>query len=131
MRSDSSAIAPALVVSDLDRKRLTGLASAVLERHPDVADDLLGEMERAKVVSAEKVPATAVRMGSTVEFTSDGGPARRVTLVYPEDADIAAGRISILTPVGAALIGLSEGQTILSFRRDGSTQRLTVVSVTN
>jgi len=130
MRHDSRTFAaPAIIVSDLDQERLTGLATAALERVPEVAEELLAEMARATVVEPENLPAAAVRMGSTVEFSSDGGARRRVTLVYPGEADIAEGRISILTPVGAALIGLSEGQTIVSSRRDGGEQHLTVLSV--
>ena len=121
--------APAITMSELDQERLTALATAALERVPEVAEELLAEIERATVVEPGNLPAAVVRMGSTVEFSSDGGARRRVTLVYPGEADIAEGRISILTPVGAALIGLSEGQTIVSSRRDGREQRLTVLSV--
>jgi regulator of nucleoside diphosphate kinase len=67
-------------------------------------------------------------MGSIVEFSSDAGQ-RRVTLVYPVEADIAEGRISILTPIGAALIGLSQGQSIAWTARDGRRHRLTVLEV--
>jgi regulator of nucleoside diphosphate kinase len=53
-----------------------------------------------------------------------------VQLVYPAEADIEAGRISILTPIGAGLIGLREGQSILWPDREGRERRLTVVRVT-
>lgn len=130
MRQNSRTLAaPAIMMSDLDQERLTALATAALERVPEVAEELLTEIARATVVEPGKLPAAIVRMGSTVEFSSDGGARRRVTLVYPGEADIAEGRISILTPVGAALIGLSEGQTIVSSRRDGREQHLTVLSV--
>lgn len=121
---------PAIVVSDIDQERLTDLALEVVERVPDVAEELLAEIARATVVPVGELPPAVVRMGSTVEFATDGGVKRSVTLVYPGEADIAKDRISILTPVGAALIGLSEGQTILSLRRDGRKQRLTVLTVT-
>ncbi|MBN9020969.1 MAG: nucleoside diphosphate kinase regulator [Rhizobiales bacterium] len=130
MRQNSRTLAaPAIMMSDLDQECLTALATAALERVPEVAEELLTEIARATVVEPGKLPAAIVRMGSTVEFSSDGGARRRVTLVYPGEADIAEGRISILTPVGAALIGLSEGQTIVSSRRDGREQHLTVLSV--
>ena len=54
-------------------------------------------MDRAKIVAGRPVPPSVVQMGSTVEFHSDDGKDRRVTLVFPGDADIAAGKISILT----------------------------------
>jgi regulator of nucleoside diphosphate kinase len=121
---------PAIIVSDIDQERLSGLATAALERVPEVAEELLSEMERASVVAARSVPPNVVRMGSTVEFQSDDGQHRCVTLVFPGEADISQGKISVLTPVGAALIGLSEGQSIMSMTRDGRERELTVLSVT-
>ena len=67
-------------------------------------------------------------MGSTVEYEADGA-ARRVTLVYPGEADIAEGKVSVLTPIGTALIGLRKGQAIDWTAINGRTHRLTVVSV--
>src|SRR3546814_10983915 len=69
-------------------------------------------------------------MNSHVTFVDEGSGSRReVQLVYPENADIANGRISILTPVGAGLIGLSEGQTITWPDRDGHDRRLRIEQV--
>lgn len=121
---------PAIIVSTIDLERLSGLALAAMDRAPDVANTLIAEMDRATVLDASAVPATVVRMGSTVRFRSEDGKERSVKLVFPVDADIAAGRISVLTPVGAALIGLSEGQSIAFTTRDGREQRLTVLEVT-
>ncbi|MBL8701840.1 MAG: nucleoside diphosphate kinase regulator [Alphaproteobacteria bacterium] len=120
---------PAITLSDRDRARLTSLANAALARLPDEAEFLLDEIERARIVGADAAPDDLVRMGSAVTFRVDDGEIRRATLVYPEDADFAAGRISILTPVGAALIGLSTGQSIAWTRRDGSLRRVEVLAV--
>jgi regulator of nucleoside diphosphate kinase len=120
---------PNIIVSDTDQNRLTTLATDALERFPQAAQELLSEMERAAVVTAEAVPSNVVQMGSGVVFRSDNGETRRVTLVFPGQADIAAGRISILTPIGAALIGLSEGQSIAWKTRDGRVRQLTVLAV--
>jgi regulator of nucleoside diphosphate kinase len=68
-------------------------------------------------------------MGSTLRFTSDLGEDRRVTLVFPGEADIAEGKVSILTPIGVALIGLSVGQSIDWTARDGQVHRLKVEAV--
>ncbi|MBB3464346.1 regulator of nucleoside diphosphate kinase [Rhizobium sp. BK377] len=65
-------------------------------------------------------------MGFEVRFTSDLGEDRQVTLVFPGEADIAEGKISILTPIGVALIGLKTGQSIDWTARDGRLHRLTV-----
>ncbi|MEP9378475.1 nucleoside diphosphate kinase regulator [Aquabacter sp. CN5-332] len=118
---------PSIVLGSDEHKRLTGLASAALSRLPEVAEELLSELDRARLVAPGRVPASAVRMGSTLTFTANG-QSRTVTLVYPEEADIAAGRISILTPIGAALIGLSEGQSIAWTDRSGRRQELTILS---
>jgi regulator of nucleoside diphosphate kinase len=120
---------PAIVVSELDYKRLSDLAAAAEDSAPDAASVLQVEMNRAQIVPAEKVPSNVVQMGSTVEFKPNAGEKRCVTLVFPGEADIAAGRISILTPIGAALIGLSPGQSIAWTARDGRQHRLTVVKV--
>jgi len=120
---------PSIIVSDRDQSRLTTLATDALERFPQAAQELLSEMERAAVVSAEAVPSNVVQMGSGVVFQSDNGETRRVTLVFPGQADIGAGRISILTPIGAALIGLSEGQSIAWKTRDGRLRQLTILAV--
>ena len=78
---------PTIVVSDTDHARLSALATGALARFPDIAEELQSEMTRAEVVSALALPAHVVRMGSTVEFRSNGGQHRRVELVFPIDAD--------------------------------------------
>ena len=102
---------------------LTGTSAA------DEADNLLHELERALIVPDETVPDDVVRMRSTVLFRTIGGDEQSVELVFPEDADIASRRISVLTPVGSALIGLRTGQSITWTTRDGRKQVLTVLSV--
>ena len=120
---------PSIIVSDTVQRRLTTLATDALEQFPEVAEELLSEMERADVVTAEAIPPNVVQMGTDVVFQSDNGETRRVRLVFPGQADIAAGRISILTPIGAALIGLSEGQSIAWKTRDGRWRHLTILAV--
>jgi regulator of nucleoside diphosphate kinase len=120
---------PKIVVGRTEHHRLLDLATAIADRAPEVADELMAEMERARVVADDAIPPDVVRMGSTVEFTADTAPRRRVTLVYPANADISAGKVSVLTPIGAALIGLSAGQSIEWTTRDGRKQRLTVHAV--
>jgi regulator of nucleoside diphosphate kinase len=120
---------PAIVVSEVDYKRLTNLALAARDRFPDVADELHAEMARASIADAAAMPSNVVMMGSVVEFRSGAGVQRRVELVFPVEADIAKGKVSVLTPIGAALIGLSAGQSIRWTARDGRAQELTVISV--
>ena len=74
----------------------------MLDKKPELAEELLGELARARIASGAELPADTVQMGSTLTYEADG-QRRRVTLVYPQEADIAAGRISVLTPIGTAL----------------------------
>jgi len=93
-------------------------------------EQLRNELDRAIVVSAEAVPADVVTMGSRVRYVDEAtGERCTVTIVYPADADDAKGRISVLTPVGAALLGLSTGQVIEWQFPDGGRRRLRVQSV--
>lgn len=124
---------PPITLIAADRERLEALAQASLDRHPQTAGYLAREIERARVLDETKGGATAadfVRMGSTVSFRDDGtGQIREVTLTYPDRADIAANRVSVLTPIGAALIGLSKGQTIDWQNPAGEWRALTVIEV--
>lgn len=120
---------PAITMTRSDQQGLLRLAESYSTRNPAVADQLFAELDRARVVDDGRIAADIVRMGSNLRFTTDAGEDRSVTLVFPGEADIAEGKISILTPIGAALIGLSAGQSIDWTARDGRTHRLTVESV--
>ncbi len=120
---------PGIVVTRYDQERLSRLAESLAARNPKVSQDLLAELDRARIVQDGNIGADVVRMGSTLRFTSDLGQDRTVTLVFPGEADIAAGKVSVLTPIGAALIGLSAGQSIDWTARDGHVHRLTVEAV--
>lgn len=80
--------------------------------------ELLGELDRADVVEAGDLPHGVVRMCSMVEYRSNDGQQRRVFRGYPGEAEISLEKISILTPIGTALIGLSAGQSIDWTARD-------------
>ena len=120
---------PPITLCATDHRALTLLAESGAEGNGSVFDQLLAEVERARVVADGRLGGDVVRMGSTRRFSTDAGDDRVVTLVFPAEADISAGRISILTPIGAALIGLSAGQSIDWEARDGRVHRLTVNSV--
>lgn len=122
---------PSIVVSDTDYERLMALAGNVSERYEEIAEELMAELDRAKVVPQKRLPQNVVRMGSVVEFRSNDGQERTVTLVYPGEADIAQGKVSILTPIGTALIGLAPGQSMSWTARDGRPHELNVLTVSN
>lgn len=120
---------PPIVISDVDKRQLYKLANSALNSNPQVADELLIELERATECPAPALPQETVRMNSFVRFVTDKNTEHILQLVYPEDADIIHGRLSILSPIGAALIGLSPGQTMTWTDREGHSRTLTVAEV--
>jgi regulator of nucleoside diphosphate kinase len=120
---------PEIVLSETEHASLMNLASEAEERLPGVGEALLSELDRAAIVASQDLPDDIVRMGSSVHYRSDDGAQREVRLVYPAKADIAEGRISVMTPIGAALIGMKQGSSIDWTARDGRAHRLTVLSV--
>jgi regulator of nucleoside diphosphate kinase len=120
---------PRILISRAEEKRLTAIATAASQRLPEASAALLSELERADVLPETAMPADVVRIGSIIEFEVDDGRRLKVQLVLPENADINAGRISILTPVGAALIGLSPSQAMEWSGNDGKERVLTVLAV--
>lgn len=109
---------------------VAGLALSTEQRHPVVAAMLLEEIERAELHEADDLPAGYVRLGSSVSFIDErSGQVRDVQLVIPADADIAQGRVSILTPIGAALYGLAEGACISWPDLDGNERLIRIIRV--
>ena len=121
---------PPILLCESDADRIADLAVGVETRLPQVSAMLLKEIDRARVVRDGALPADVVGMGSRVRFRDEStGTERTVRLVYPHEADIAAGKVSILTPIGAGLIGLREGQSIRWEDRDGHPKVLQVIAV--
>ncbi|MGO4740302.1 nucleoside diphosphate kinase regulator [Bosea sp. 2KB_26] len=121
---------PRITLTAVDHEKLTQLANAATNTFPDVAAELSDEVARARVLAKGKQLADTVRMGSEVVYHDEvTGKKTTVTLVFPPDADIAQGKISILTPIGTALIGLSISQSINWTTRGGDVKRLTVQAV--
>lgn len=106
---------PTLRITANDRQRLRELVSSVIQSQPrlrETLQPLQTELERAEVLERWNIPATTVVMGSRVEIEDvESGEVDAYTLVYPEQADIATGRLSILAPIGTAIIGFSAGDT--------------------
>lgn len=131
MKPLSEPESPIIHMIEAESKVLNAMASALEKRNPAVADLLYAELERAELHSAEEIPADTVTMNCKVEFVDErSGVSRTVALVYPSDADIAKDRISILTPVGAGLIGMTAGESISWPDRSGTKRLLKIVAVT-
>lgn len=121
---------PGIALSAHDHQRLSTLAHATRNRLPDLAAALADEIGRAQLLADGELTGHFVGMNSEVEFRDEAtGKIRIVTLVYPEEADISQGKISVLTPVGTALIGLPIGQPITWETPGGEMRQLTVLSV--
>jgi regulator of nucleoside diphosphate kinase len=129
MSKPSSTYKPKISLSEADHDRLALLAATIFRRSPDVADALQAELSRAKLMPEHSLPDDVVRMGATVTYQIEGAAPRTVTLVYPGEANIDAGRVSILTPIGTALLGLSPGQTMPWKTTGGDLKRLLIVAV--
>lgn len=119
---------PAIAIPVSDHERLGALADSLTRRNPTLADQLFAELERADVLADDAANAV-VRMGSMLEYRTESGDVRTVQLVFPGDEDIAKGRISVLTPIGVALIGLSAGDTMEWVTPDGRSRKLTVTRI--
>jgi regulator of nucleoside diphosphate kinase len=116
-----------LILTQNDFQKLTSLVKAT---DSDIAELLEEELGRASVVSDEELPDDVVSMNSKVRFQDlDTGTETVVTLVYPHDARIEENKISILAPIGSALIGLRVGQVIQWPMPNGKEKRLKVISV--
>jgi len=122
---------PPLLIAAEEYDRLRALAMSALDQLPEIAGTLLEEVERATVLPVAELPADVVRLGSQVTYQDErSGSIRTVRVVLPHEADISAQRVSVLTPIGAALIGLREGQRMRwTLAADGEERHLRVVRV--
>ena len=116
------------IITQTNREKIASILPIARE---DIAALLEEELERATIVSDEELPHDVVSMNSTVKFLDlELGKESTVQLVFPQDTNIAENKISILTPVGSALIGLRVGQIINWPFPNGKVKQLKVLSVT-
>jgi regulator of nucleoside diphosphate kinase len=104
-------------ISEFDLKRLKGLIKFAEERSDKRAvqylEELDAELDRAEVVKPEEIPTDVITMNSTFRLSNlDSGEEVVYTLVFPGKADSTTGRISILAPIGTAVLGYRVGDTI-------------------
>ena len=104
---------PEITISSLDADRLYDLLDKLPKKSFPGKVDLEEELARANVVEPKLMPATIVTMNSTVRFIIESTKDEfELTLVYPKDIDSSGKKISILAPVGSALLGLGQGDEI-------------------
>ena len=118
---------PQIYLTQNDMDQLLKLVEAQPGQRPEKLEN---ELVRATVVPRNEIPEDVVTMNSRVVFENETTRERReVTLVYPSNADIDAGKISVLVPVGTALLGLRVGQSIDWELPGGEMQRYRIVDV--
>jgi regulator of nucleoside diphosphate kinase len=120
---------PGIILTSLDLDRLETILDTLPEETFPGKKELLAELDRAEVVEPEDVPSDVVTMNSKVRFVLESGEEFCLTLVYPQDIDGSADRISILAPVGSALLGLSAGEQIEWPRPGGGVMKVRLVEV--
>lgn len=121
---------PPLVLDAALHPLLLNLAQRALATMPDVAERLIEEVERAELVASDQLPRDVVGIGSQVTYRDDSsGSIRTIHLVMPADADLATLRVPVLSPIGAALIGLRVGQRMSWPLQDGSERSFSVLQV--
>jgi len=126
----SGGLPPPIVVSRRDAARLDALLDSPRWQNDATAEALMGELTRAEVVDNDAMPTDVVGMHSRVECVDENsGEKHTLTLVFPHEADAGAGRISIMAPVGCALLGLSVGQSIDWSTPQGRPLKLRVTDV--
>lgn len=115
-----------IIITNRDFERLRPL----LDLHETPASELLElELQRARIVPTMVVPADVVTMNSEVVYEDTETFAKRtVRIVYPKDANADEGRVSVLAPIGSALLGLRVGQTI-TWGVPGGRRRIRVVEI--
>lgn len=122
--------APKIIVSEKDFHNLTQLIEGLNASQQANLDALEEELDRAEVVATDELPDDVVRMNSVVRYEDlDSGRMITVQISYPKNADIAQQRVSVLAPVGSALIGLKVGEVIRWRLPDGRFRRLRVRQV--
>lgn len=120
-----------IVITDFDRNRLEELLEELRERARDTAflDRLADDLASAQIVAPEAVPDTVVTMNSEVELVDlDTQQSLRRTVVFPGLVDTGAGKISVVSNLGAMLLGAREGDEIVT-QQEGRSARLRVHKV--
>ena len=105
-----------IYITELDYERLSGLIDRTRERNSvdrEYLNKLEAELDRAEIVDSKEIPADVITMRSRVRLKDlVSGESNTYSLVFPTEADFAEGKISVLAPIGTAILGYSLGDTI-------------------
>lgn len=121
---------PPITISSLDAARLGRMLDSLRGKHIPNKEDLQVELDRANIVEPAEMPHDVVTMNSTVIFRIESSSTEfAMTLVYPSDTDDGSGKISVLAPVGSALLGLREGDEISWPKPGGGLLKVRILKV--
>lgn len=121
---------PPITISSLDAARLEKMIAALGSRQIPNIDDLEFELDRANIVAPEEMPPDVVTMNSKVIFRMESSNTEfALTLVYPGQVADGEGEISVLAPVGSALLGLREGDEISWPKPGGGLLKVRILKV--
>jgi regulator of nucleoside diphosphate kinase len=121
---------PPIHLIDSEYDMIADLALGIVRQAPELAKMLLDEIDRAEIHARGKLPGDVVSLGSEVEVLDEKtGVKRQLRLVLPIEAHVETGRVSILTPMGAGLIGLRQGQSIEWPYLSGDSRTLKILEV--
>ena len=122
---------PPITISSLDVARLERMLDSLGSNQFPNRDDLQTELDRANIVEPQEIPPDVVTINSTVTFRVESSDSEfSLTLVYPNDTGDGTGKISILAPVGSALLGLREGDEISWPKPGGGLLLVRILKVT-
>lgn len=122
---------PPITISSHDAARLEKMLDSLGTRQVPNKDDLRAELDRAHIVAPEDMPPDVVTMNSTVVFRMESSNNEfSLTLVYPDDIGDGSGKISVLAPVGSALLGLREGDEISWPKPGGGQLKVRILKIT-
>jgi len=111
-----SKAATTIFITELDYDRLTGLIDRTRERNGtdrEYLNKLEAELDRAEIVEAKDIPPDVITMRSKVRLKDlVSGESATYSLVFPTEANFADGKISVLAPIGTAILGYRKGDTI-------------------
>lgn len=124
----NTSTSPSLIIDAAQLAALRGAVRRATSTAPEIAEQLMNEIDRADVIPTDQVPDSVVTLGRWVTYQDvDSGSMRTIQLVLPNEADPKHQKFSIVSPIGAALIGLKVGQVMPWNVQDGEQRRLTVL----
>jgi regulator of nucleoside diphosphate kinase len=119
-----------ITISSHDATRLEKMLDSLDDSHFPAQDSLSYELASAEIVAPEDIPSNLVTMNSTVKFMNkSSGKESSLTLTYPQDSRNGDATVSILAPVGAALLGLAEGEQVEWPKPDGGVLVVEIIEV--